>query len=63
MQVSDVIPDSQLADTLIATFAVFDEHGYVLFRKSQSAPVQEADREYFKIHEQQVRSVSSSEHR
>ncbi len=53
MQVSDVIPDSQLADPLIATFAVLDEHGYVLFRKSQSAPVQEADREYFKIHKQQ----------
>jgi len=52
MQVSDVIPDGQLSDPLIATFAVLDEHGYVLFRKSKSAPM-EADREYFQIHKQQ----------
>ena len=40
MQVSDVVPDGQLTDALIATFAVLDEHGYVLFGKAKSAPMQ-----------------------
>jgi diguanylate cyclase (GGDEF)-like protein/PAS domain S-box-containing protein len=52
-QISNVFPEPQLADPLIAAFAVVDEHGYVLFRKSQSARIQVADRDYFKIHQQQ----------
>ena len=52
MQISDVMPDGQLTDALIATFAVLDERGHVLLGKSDSAPMSEADREYFKVHQQ-----------
>ena len=52
MQISNVMPDGQLTDAFIATFAVLDERGHVLLGKSDSAPMSEADREYFKVHQQ-----------
>ena len=52
MRVSDVITEGDLADPLVANFAIADDRGQLIVAKSQFVSKQIADREYFRVHQQ-----------